>query len=80
MLLRKILKIFFLFYCRKDSSLAYMWFFFIKVIQCVTWLIFALGPPGFSWFDLLLLNVHDYLYSFMFSFFQWHYFRCFSFK
>ena len=33
---------------RKDSSLAFMWFFFIMVIQCACWVIFALGPPGFS--------------------------------
>ena len=33
---------------RKDSSLAYMWFFFILVIQCAVWLIIGLGPPGFS--------------------------------
>jgi hypothetical protein len=33
---------------RKDSSLAFMWFFFIMVIQCVAWLVIALGPPGFS--------------------------------
>lgn len=33
---------------RKDSALAFMWFFFVMVMQNIIWLLFALGPPGFS--------------------------------
>ena len=33
---------------RKDSAFAFMWFFFITVVQNIVWLIFALGPPGYS--------------------------------
>ena len=34
---------------RKDSSLAFMWFFFILPAQCLFWLIYALGIGGFTW-------------------------------
>ena len=38
-----------LFHPRKDSSLAFMWFFFILPAQCLFWLIYALGIGGFTW-------------------------------
>lgn len=44
---------------RKDSSLSYMWFFFILVIQCVVWAVFGLGPPGFSCGIISGVNVYS---------------------